>query len=181
MNNPKQMAFDSISTNEARSEILRSKSKQEMIEIGGRLSQILGLPRSTGQIYGLLYFSSVPLSLGDICIKLGVSKASTSTGTRQLAAWGAIRKVWIPGERKDYFEAIDDLIHLFNGSYRAIIKPRVNSSESRIKKIEESLNKDLKMLLITKTDYEFMNERLAKLKKIHNRITKAIPILEKLF
>ena len=181
MKHPKQMAFDSISTNEARSEILKSKSKQEMIEIGGRLSQVLGFPRSTGQIYGLLYFSSVPLSLGDICIKLGISKASTSTGTRQLATWGAIRKVWIPGERKDYYEAIDDLMHIFKGSYRAIIKPRVNSSESRIKKIEESLDKDLKMLLVTKTDYEFMNERLTKLKKIHRKITKAIPILEKLF
>ena len=113
-----QMAFDSIPNTKFKAELLSSKAKQDMVEMGGRISQILGFPRSTGQIFGLLYFSSNPLSLGDICDMLGISKASTSIGARQLAAWGAIRKVWIPGERRDYYEAVDDLVQLFKGSYR---------------------------------------------------------------
>ena len=88
---------------------MQSKAWQEMVEVGGRICQVLGLPRSTGQIFGLLYLSTEPLSLNKMSAMLGISKASASTGTRQLAAWGAIRKVWVPGERRDYYEVVEDL------------------------------------------------------------------------
>ena len=175
-----QMAIDSISNTKSKAELLSSNAKQDMVEMGGRISQVLGFPRSTGQIFGLLYFSSIPLSLGDICDMLGISKASTSTGTRQLAAWGAIRKVWIPGERRDYYEAVDDLVQLFNGSYRTLIKPRIKSSNNRIRKIEDSLKVDLHMQLITKEQQEFMSERLGKIKKIYSRMSKVLPLFERL-
>ena len=111
---------------------------------------------------------------------LGISKASTSTGTRQLAAWGAIRKVWIPGERRDYYEAVDDLVQLFKGSYRTLIKPRVSSANNRIKKIEDSLKFDFDKQLVTEEQGKFMNERLIKIKKLHNRMAKVLPIIEKI-
>ena len=38
--------------------------------------------------------------------------ASASNGTRQLAAWGAIKQVWVQGDRKDYFEVVEDLAAL---------------------------------------------------------------------
>jgi len=176
-----KMAFESIPDNKLKAELLSSKAKQEMVEMGGRISQVLGFPRSTGQIFGLLYFSSSPLSMGDICDMLGISKASTSTGTRQLAALGAIRKVWIPGERRDYYEAVDDLVQLFKGSYRTLIKPRVSSSNNRIKNIEDSLKADLHKQLITKEQQKFMNERLGKINKLYGRINKLLPIFERLF
>ena len=176
-----QMAFVDIPRTKLKAEFLSSKSKQDMVEMGGRISQVLGFPRSTGQIFGLLYFSSDPLSIGDICDMLGISKASTSTGTRQLAALGAVRKVWIPGERRDYYEVVDDLVQLFQESYRTIIKPRVHSSNNRIKNIEDSLKIDLDMQSITKEQQEFMNKRLGKIKKLHGRMTKFLPILERLF
>ncbi len=175
------MAFDSLANNDVQASFLKSKAKQEMIEIGGRLSQVLGVPRSVGQIYGLLYFSSKPLSLSDLSNMLGISKASTSTGTRQLATWGAIRKVWIPGERKDYYEAVEDLVQLFTGSYTAHIKPRMISAESRLVKIEESLKNDLKMQLISQEEHQFIVNRLIRMKKINKRLSKVIPIVEKLF
>ena len=174
------MSFDSIPSNKLKAELLNSRAKQDMVEIGGRVSQVLGFPRSIGQIFGLLYFSSNPLSLGDICDMLGISKASTSTGTRQLAAWGAIRKVWIPGERRDYYEAVDDLVQLFKGSYRTLIKPRVSSANNRIKKIEDSLKFDFDKQLVTEEQGKFMNERLIKIKKLHNRMAKVLPIIEKI-
>jgi DNA-binding transcriptional regulator GbsR (MarR family) len=74
-----------------------SKARREMVESAGTLFQTLNLPRSTGQIYGLLYLSACPLSLADICEMLAMSKGSASTGTRHLCSWGAIRQVWVPG------------------------------------------------------------------------------------
>ena len=176
-----QLAFNSIPNNQVDADFSNSKAKQEMVELGGRLSQILGLPRSTGQIFGLLYFSSNPLSLGQICDVLGISKASASTGTRQLATWGALRKVWVPGERKDYYEALEDFGQLFRAGYVTIVKPRMSSSINRLKKIEDSLKNDLESNLITSKQYKFINSRFCKIKKVHTKLVRFAPVLEKMF
>ena len=175
-----QLSFDTISKDKVSAYLLSSKAKQEMVELCCRLTQILGLPRSTGQIFGLLYFSSSPLSLGQVCEMLGISKASASTGTRQLATWGALRKVWIPGERKDYYEALSDFGQLLRGGYGTIVKPRMSSSIIRLKKIEDSLNDDLKSNIITTEDHKFIKSRLDKIKKGHNKLIRFAPIIEKM-
>lgn len=176
-----QMAFDTIPTNQARAYLLESVAKQEMVAMGGRLAQIIGLPRSTGQIFGLLYFSSNPLSLAEICRMLGLSKASISTGTRQLLTWGAIRKVWIPGDRRDFYEAVEDFNHLLKGGYRSIIKPRIGSSKSRLDNIETALKNDIKKSSITEEQYHFIHSRLKKIQKLHSKFSGVLPILEKIF
>src|SRR5437762_2608760 len=116
-----------------------SKARMEMIESGGRLCQMLGLPRSTGQIYGLLYFSPKALSLDDIVELLGISKASASTGTRQLTALRAVRQVWIPGARRDHFEAEPDVAAMLRIGYLEFVKPRLNSSHKRLERMAASL------------------------------------------
>ena len=108
---------------------MQSKAWQEMVEVGGRICQLLGLPRSTGQIYGLLYLSAEPLSLNHMSSMLGISKGSVSMGTLQLASWGAIRKVWIPGDRRDFYEVVEDLGQLIRGSYNNLIKTKIESSK----------------------------------------------------
>ena len=77
------------------------------IEDAGTTSQSLGVGRVLGQIYAFLYFSPGPRSLADMQQALGISKGSASTGVRQLEQWGAVRKIWVRGDRKDYYEAND--------------------------------------------------------------------------
>src|SRR5689334_2647745 len=102
-----------------------SKVKLEMVDACGRAAQILGLPRSIGQIYGLLYVSLEPLCLDDIAALLAISKGSASQGTRQLEGWRAIRQVWVQGDRKDHFEVDPDLGNLLRALYRDLVKPRI--------------------------------------------------------
>ena len=80
-------------------------AKWEMIEAGGRTAQSFGLGRLFGQIFMLLYLSPDPLSLDDLASQLGVSKASISIACRQLETWGAVHRVWVKGDRKDYYMA----------------------------------------------------------------------------
>lgn len=175
-----QLSLIGISSVKKSNHILESKAKQGMVEMGGRIAQILGVPRSTGQIFGLLYFSSQPLSLGNMCNMLGISKASISTGTRQLSTWGAIRKVWIPGERKDYYEAVDEFGALISTSYRTLIKPRISSSSNRLEQIEQLLVSDLNNNYIKEEEKLFIKKRLDKMKKFHGKITKISPFIENL-
>ena len=52
---------------------------------------VFGVPKSVGQIYGLLYASPEPLSFSDIVERLEVSKGSASQGLQLLRSLGAIK------------------------------------------------------------------------------------------
>lgn len=80
-------------------------ARWEMIEAGGRTAQSFGLGRLFGQIFMLLYLSPEPASLDELAGQLGVSKASISIACRQLETWGAVHRVWVKGDRKDYYVA----------------------------------------------------------------------------
>jgi len=157
-----------------------SKTRRDMIEAGGRLYQILGLPRSTGQIYGLLYFSTKPLSLDDMVTTLGISKASASTGTRLLTSWGAIRPVWIPGNRRDYFEAVGEVGKLIKGCFTDRIKPRLASSQSRLELMTDSLDNELEQGVLTSEEHKMCLNRLKRLARLQKKILQLAPLAEKL-
>ena len=159
---------------------MKSKAWQEMIELGGLICHALGLPRSIGQIYGLIYFSTQPLPLGQMSSMLGISKGSASMGTRQLSAWGAIRRVWIPGDRRDYYEATENLGQLIRGSFNKLIKPRIESSKDRLAIIESSLKADIKYGAIPLDKKEILEGRINALKKIRRRMLKFLPLIEKI-
>ena len=75
------------------------------IQDAGNLTQSFGIGRATGQIFAYLYFSPEPRSLADLQAALGISKGSASMCVRQLEQWGAVKKIWVKGDRKDYYEA----------------------------------------------------------------------------
>jgi DNA-binding transcriptional regulator GbsR (MarR family) len=155
------------------------KSRREFIETTGRLCQMLGLPRSTGQIYGLLYLSPTPLSLDDIAELLSISKASASTGTRQLLSWQAVKEVWVPGDRRDHFEAIGDLRELLRAGYRNFFQPKLEKSGRKLDVLLAALDADRKDGAITKEEHAFCRERLNSLGKLQDRIQKMLPLAEK--
>ena len=52
--------------------------------------QVFGVPKSVGQIYGLLYATPEPLSFSDIVDRLDISKGSASQGLQLLRSLGAV-------------------------------------------------------------------------------------------
>ena len=74
-------------------------------EMGGRW----GINRTVGQIYALLFLSDRPLNAEEITDLLGVSRSNVSMGIKELEAWRLVRKRHLPSDRRDYFEAPDDI------------------------------------------------------------------------
>lgn len=109
-------------------------SRWEMIEAGGRTAQSFGLNRLLGQIYTLLYLSDEPQSLDQMCQQLGVSKASVSIACRQLESWGALKRVWRRGDRKDYYGAETDFSRLLNNGLMAAINKKLDSAQVQIQR-----------------------------------------------
>jgi DNA-binding transcriptional regulator GbsR (MarR family) len=157
-----------------------SRVKLEMIDACGRASQILGLPRSTGQIYGLLYVSVEPLCLDDIAELLAISKGSASLGTRQLEGWRAIRQVWVQGDRKDHFAVEPDLGILLRALYRDLVKPRVGSSKGRLDRLSVALKEDLDEGTITSEEFKVLTARLKGFHQLQGRMQTLIQMGEKI-
>ncbi len=65
-----------------------------------------------GRVFGLLYLSRGPLSLQEIAAELQQSKSNISVQIRGLVEWHLVRRVHVPGSRKDHYEAATDLVRV---------------------------------------------------------------------
>lgn len=63
---------------------------RECVVFFGEAIQLFSVPKSVGQIHGLLYASPVPLGFPDIVELLQISKGSVSQGLQLLRSLGAI-------------------------------------------------------------------------------------------
>ena len=93
-------------------------AEREVVEFFVHLGKYLSLPRSVGEIYGLLFATGEKLTLDDLVSRLGISKGSASQGLRMLRGAGAVRVTHQPGDRKDYYEAEADMPALIRGFLR---------------------------------------------------------------
>jgi DNA-binding transcriptional regulator GbsR (MarR family) len=66
------------------------------------------LTQLQGRIFGLLYLHRDSLSLDEIVAELSQSKGNVSINIRGLVDWHLVRRVSVPGSRKDHYEAASD-------------------------------------------------------------------------
>jgi HTH-type transcriptional regulator, glycine betaine synthesis regulator len=160
---------------------LASKARRQLVENAGHVFEKLGVRRSTGQIYGLLYLSKAPMTLDDIVASLQLSKGCASNGTQQLLSFGAIRQVWTPGEHKYHFESVGDVSSTLRTVYQQFLQPRLSAPRKTLLNILTDLDEDQSEGLITAEDAEFCRQRLETLAKVQKRIERLAPLAEKAF
>jgi len=101
---------------------------------------VLSLPRSIGEIYGLLFSTQEPLSLDDVQNRLQLSRGSASEGLRWLRSLGAVNQVYLPGVRKEHFTAETSLRKLASGYLRDCIHPHLENGPTRLSLLECSID-----------------------------------------
>lgn len=70
----------------------------------GRLMEFWGFKRNLGRAWTVLFFSPEPLGAAELSERLHLSASAVSLSLGELLRWGAVRKTWVPGERRDFFE-----------------------------------------------------------------------------
>lgn len=150
----------------------------EMIEAGGRTAQTFGFNRLFGQLYMFLFMSPEPACLDTIAESLGISKASASIACRQLESWGVLHKVWMKGDRKDYYEAITDIGQIVNGGLLASINKKLVSAKNQIERSMSLLEEDAD----PSGRAEFLKQRLTQAEKYRARVEGLLnnPLVRKL-
>ncbi len=76
-----------------------------MSDVIGRLMEFWGFKRNMGRVWTVLYLSPDPMSAEDLRHALGLSSGAVSMTLSELSKWGVVRRVWIQGERKDFYTA----------------------------------------------------------------------------
>jgi len=90
-----------------------SSVQKNLILHWGEMGSVWGINRATAQIYALLYLSPQPVTADEISGTLGIARSTVSTGLRDLLNWGLVRAVPVLGDRRDYFEALQDVWEMF--------------------------------------------------------------------
>ncbi|MBG30842.1 MAG: hypothetical protein CMI31_12690 [Opitutae bacterium] len=144
----------------------------EAIDYFVRLMSLLGMPRSVGEIYGLLYFSTAPMPMDMVAARLGISIGSASQGLRTLRSLKAVKVTYVLGDRRDHYLAESEFRHLLSSFIKEEIMPHLESGKARIERMEEILGRDGE-------DYDeaFCRLRIDKLKRLQKASFRLLPTL----
>jgi len=151
-----------------------------VIDIFVRLADMLGAPKSVGEIYGLLFASPVPLAFQDIVERLEISKGSASQGLRFLRAAGAVRLIYVASSRRDHFIPETELRALLAGFVRERILPQLEGGSLRVKSLQEMM----RSATVDSGDpgaARVLRQRVEKLNSWHKRGKSLMPLVIKIF
>jgi len=105
----------------------------------GEFASNMGLNRSVGQLYAFLYMSAEPVCLDEMAEACAMSKGNVSLNVRELERWGAVRRVWVRGDRKDYYEANRDVPQIVMDRLRDGLGRRVSALRQALHEAEEEV------------------------------------------
>jgi DNA-binding transcriptional regulator GbsR (MarR family) len=148
-----------------------SEFELESIDLFIRSVQVLGLPRSIGEIYGFLFAQAQPQPMEILVRRLGISVGSVSQGLKFLKNIGAIKVTFRPGDRREFFGAQTDLYKLVVGLIKERIQPHLDNGEARIDQMLQSSRK------LPAGDRAVILHRIEILKSWRGKASKALPFI----
>ena len=132
----KRNAIETMETPEGARAAHLNPVEVEIIHLFVQLSRALGQPPSVAEIYGLLFISPKPMPQDDFIERLNLSKGSASQGLRYLQDLGAVRTVYVAGDRRVHYEAVAELRNLANRFLRQQVLTYFDDSEDRLDRIQ---------------------------------------------
>ena len=96
----------------------------------GEMGSRWGINRTVGQIYALLFVSPKPLNADELGEALGFSRSNVSMGLKELQSWNLVRLLHLPNDRREYFQAPEDVWAIF----------RTLAAERRKREIDPTLS-----------------------------------------
>jgi len=125
----------------------------------GEMGSRWGINRTVGQIYALLFVSPRPLNADEIAEALAFSRSNVSMGLKELAAWKLTRPHHLPGDRREYFAAPDDVWAIF----------RTLAEERKRREVEPTLSM-LRGALLQKPTGDDERHAQARMREMHDVI-----------
>jgi DNA-binding transcriptional regulator GbsR (MarR family) len=107
-----------------------SESEKKFILHWGEMGGKWGINRTVAQIHALLFISPIPLNAEDISNTLTIARSNVSTSIKELLNWEIIKAIPLLGDRREHYEAIQDVWQMF----------RIISEKRKKKEIDPTVN-----------------------------------------
>lgn len=120
------MARKSKSSSNAAVKAQLIEAENRFIASWGRMGSVWGISRTMAEVHALLYITGQPMCTDEIMDRLSVSRGNVSMSVRSLLEWAVIEKVRLPGDRKEYFQAEQDVWSMLRAIARERIKREVD-------------------------------------------------------
>jgi DNA-binding transcriptional regulator GbsR (MarR family) len=133
------MAVPPVMTAEREAASALQELEVEAIEMFINFLRLIGLPKSVGEIYGLLFVAPRPMAMDDIMDRLDISLGAASQGLKLLRSFGAVRVVYERGDRRDHYVADLELSRFATAFIKDELQPRMDMAAERIKRMEQAL------------------------------------------
>lgn len=137
--------------------MILSEPEKNVVETIGEFIKFWGFSKHHGRIWALLYLSEEPLNASDIQSALEMSAGLVSMSIKDLVHWDVIVRVWVQGDRKDYFRANHDVWHMVTRVMREREYQMITSSA---RNLDDSLGELETSLEISKERLEFLKPRI---------------------
>lgn len=143
----------------------------EAIEMFINFLRLIGLPKSVGEIYGLLFVAPRSMAMDDIMQRLDISLGAASQGLKLLRSFGAVRVVYERGDRRDHYVADLELSRFATVFIKEELQPRIDMAMERLQRMEDSLAG------LTPKERRATKQRLERLKHWLDKGQKILPWL----
>ena len=146
------------------SEALWRHAELQAADAIGRLMEFWGFRRHMGRLWTVLYLSPDPLTTADLSETLRLSSSAVSLSLGDLVRWGAVRKTWRPGERKDFYEAETSIWKLLRRVYERRELTLIREANEALSEAQQYLDEVRGRLGgAERRRIEFMRKRLSRL------------------
>ena len=85
------------------------ETQERFVEAWGTMGALWGINRSMARVHALLIATEPPLSLDSIAERLRISRGNASMCLRDLRSWGVVRRLHLPGDRRDFYVTEPDV------------------------------------------------------------------------
>lgn len=107
----------------------------------GDVIRYWGFRKPLGRLWTVLFLAEEPMSAADLAEQLHMSAGAVSMTVTELERWGVIRRVWRPGERKDFFEAETDFWKMISKVVSERERFLVRSARERLEEATDALER----------------------------------------
>lgn len=133
------------------------------------MAEVLSVPRSIAEIYGLLYISPTPLRFADIEQRLSLSKGSVSEGLRFLKDHGMVRADRAKGTRAETWSVTPSLAAALADLLRRRLQPALEKTTPELRALrDEATAAGLPAAVL---------DRLSRLSRWNDRALELLPLL----
>lgn len=152
--------------------------ESEFVRFFVHFASTLSLPRSVGEIFGYLFAADSPRAFDEIVTRLGISKGSASQGLRFLVKIGAIGQVYIPRDRRTFYEAETRMRKLFGNALKESVRPQLETNGCILAEIEQTITSESDSLGKLADHYR---HRASSLRGWNEKALTLLPLFDKLF